>query len=107
MDILKRQIPRYLNGESDFEGLPVLSVFRISSLTDHQDSACRAGSIPAAICYINSSISKIEEYSRHELLKTADAAKILKIGQSKMVQIIPPGENLNIRFGSSVRIRVE
>ena len=49
---------------------------------------------------------KIDEYGKNELLKAAEAAKILKIGKSKMYQMMQRGEIPTVQFCRSVRVRV-
>jgi len=48
---------------------------------------------------------KIDEYGMNELLKAAEAAKILKIGKSKMYQMMQRGEIPTVQFGRSVRVK--
>ena len=48
---------------------------------------------------------KIDEYGKNELLNAAEAAMILKIGKSKMYQMMQRGEIPSVQFGRSVRVR--
>ena len=50
--------------------------------------------------------SNIEEYGRKELLKAADAAKILNISKSMTYQMMQRGEIPTVRIGGSVRVRM-
>ena len=56
---------------------------------------------------MNISKSNIDEYGKHDFLKAADAAKILKIGKSKLYQMMQRGDISIVRLCRSVRIRVE
>ena len=51
------------------------------------------------------STPKIDEYGMNELLNATEAAKILKIGKSKMYQMMQRGEIPTVQFGRSVRVR--
>ena len=50
---------------------------------------------------------KDDENGRHGLLNAAEAAEILKIGKSKMYQMMQRGEIPPVRLGRSVRVKVE
>ena len=73
--------------------LPLLKCMKGRNATCRYRRACRAGMRPAAteehvgqVCYLPLfAKSKIEEYSKHELLKASDTAKILTITKSKRV----------------------
>ncbi|MCJ7662284.1 MAG: hypothetical protein MUO67_24320 [Anaerolineales bacterium] len=76
---------------------PICNFWLISTAEVYVGQECdlplRAEVHVGQVCYLPLfAKSKIEEYSKHELLKAADTAKILAINKSKGVQIIPPGE---------------